>query len=193
MEKNRDVCRASLRVIASGYHSDTNEVLGSGGKSLILIHSRISDTAEPVRPSGVKPVVRGILKQKIKQMKKKTGVRTSGEVLRRGPWNSRSRNPSSHQGRLQHKKRAKNAKGQARPESNSGRPREASGRGARTHRPPAGFPAVTRSERELEHAWTYAQAIIEAAPRCWFSTDLCGCRRPTSRSANAFGYPSARR
>jgi len=29
---------------------------------------------------------------------------------------------------------------------------------------PAGFPPVTRSDRELEHAWTYAHAIIEAAP-----------------------------
>ena len=112
----------------------------------------------------MKPVVLGILKQKIKPMKKKTGVRTSRKSFDAG---HRIRAPetrlvtnggsSTLSGRrMRNGKRARKAI----PDDHARRLAAARG----LIDTPAGFPPVTRSDRELEHAWTYAHAIIEAAP-----------------------------
>ena len=97
-------------------------------------------------------------------MKKKTGVRTSaksfdaGHGIRAPETRPVTKGGSSTRSgrRMRNGKRA----WKALPHDHARR--LAAARGLIDTQP--GFPAVKRSERELEHAWTYAHAIIEAAP-----------------------------
>jgi PAS domain S-box-containing protein len=121
-----------------------------------------------MRPSHVKCVVLGILKETIIPMKRKQGVRTGGKSLDAGHRiRAPETNPVTKGGTMTRRGRpTRKARHARKALSHDHARRLAAARGLIDA--PASkntdIPAFKRTEQELEHAWNYAHAIIEAAP-----------------------------
>ena len=116
----------------------------------------------------MKCVVLGILKETIIPMKRKQGVRTGGKSLDAGHRiRAPETNPVTKGGTMTRRGRpTRKARHARKALSHDHARRLAAARGLIDA--PASkntdIPAFKRTEQELEHAWNYAHAIIEAAP-----------------------------